>query len=307
MTDLDRLRAERDAVRGCTTRGRPTRYSDVIDRYLDVAGYGAEHAVGPALDPPPPATVTRTGLVVVGVDDSATSYVAVDHAAIEAELRGWHLRLVHARHSGDVHASVRMVDSRLLERLIDRVHACSGSVPVTSRLIVGPAANALLTEGRDAGLIVVGHRHGPVGAAFGRTVGDRVAARHTGAVLLVRIPGWPARPGFDARPVVAGVGGPDSDRVVAFAHGEAKLRGCELVLLHASRTPRVERQETSDGVTTHWRFVAEDPAEALIEASGQAAAVVVGRRGGGLREAGLLGSVSRSVVQHADCPVFLVD
>jgi nucleotide-binding universal stress UspA family protein len=307
MSDLDRFRAERDAVRGSATRGHPTRYSEVVGHYLGVEGYGSEHTAGPTPVTPSPAAITRTGLVVVGVDDSATSYVAVDHAAIEAELRGWHLRLVHARHSGDDRAPARQEAARLLERLTDRVHACSPSVSVASRLIVGPAAYGLLTQGRDAGLVVVGHRHGPAGSAFGRTVGDRVAARHPGAVLLVRIPGWPAGPGFGTRPVVAGVDGPNSDRVVAFAHGEAKLRGSELVLLHASRTPRVERLETSDGVTMHWQFVTDDPAEALIESSGRAAAVVVGRRGGVVREAGLLGSVARAVVQHADCPVFLVN
>jgi nucleotide-binding universal stress UspA family protein len=40
--------------------------------------------------------------------------------------------------------------------------------------------------------------------------------------------------------------------------------------------------------------------------STRAAALVVGRRGPGSMPAALLGSVSRAVVQHAHCPVFLV-
>jgi nucleotide-binding universal stress UspA family protein len=52
--------------------------------------------------------------------------------------------------------------------------------------------------------------------------------------------------------------------------------------------------------------VAGDPATALIDASNHAAALVVGRHGPGGIPPGLLGSVSRSVVQRAHCPVFLV-
>ena len=121
----------------------------------------------------------------------------------------------------------------------------------------------------------------------------------------MRIPGWPPGPGFAARPIVVGVDGDDSP-AVAFGHGEAKLRGSELVLLHAGRTPRVERVDDLGGVRMHRRFVADEPADALIDASTRAAALVVGRRGPGGLPAGLLGSVSRTVVQHAYCPVLLV-
>ena len=121
----------------------------------------------------------------------------------------------------------------------------------------------------------------------------------------MRIPGWPPGPGFAARPIVVGVDGDDSP-AVAFGHGEAKLRGSELVLLHAGRTPRVERVDDLGGVRMHRRFVADEPADALIDASTRAAALVVGRRGPGGMPVGMLGSVSRAVVQHAHCPVFLV-
>jgi nucleotide-binding universal stress UspA family protein len=49
------------------------------------------------------------------------------------------------------------------------------------------------------------------------------------------------------------------------------------------------------------------PADVLLDQSGDATLVVVGRRGlGGFRSL-LLGSVSQQVVQHATCPVVVVN
>ncbi|WP_030440549.1 universal stress protein [Actinoplanes subtropicus] len=302
MSDLDRLRTERDSRQAHAACADTTRYSGAINRYLGVLGYHAEDAGKPAPGRVPPGVVAKTGLVLVGVDDSPISYTAVDHAAIEAELRGWDLRMIHVPGGRQ---SAQDAGARLLERLTERVHACAPSIAVTSRIVTGSAASRLLIEGRHAGLVVVGHRHGAASSVFGVSVGERVAVDHNGVVMVVRIPGWPPGPGFAARPIVVGVDGDDSP-AVGFAHGEAKLRGSDLLLLHAGRTPRIERVDTAGGVRMHRRFVAEDPAEALIDVSTQAAALVVGRHGPGGIPAGLLGSVSRAVVQHAHCPVFLV-
>jgi len=305
MSDLDKLRTERESHQAHAARGNGTRYSEAVDRYLGVVGYRSEEPGRPVAATVPRGVVARTGLVLVGVDDTPTSYTALDHAAIEAELRGWDLKMMHVQRAGGLRPPSRDAGVRLLERLTERVHACSPSVGVTSRLTVGSAAPLLLVEAKNAGLVVVGHRHGAAGSVFGVSVGDRVAADYSGVVMVVRIPGWPPGPEFGARPIVVGVDGEDSP-AVGFAHTEAKLRGSDLVLLHAGRTPRSERADTVGGVRMHRRFVAEDPATALINASSRAAALVLGRHGPGGISPGLLGSVSRSVVQHAHCPVFLV-
>lgn len=300
MTDIEKLRTESEALHVFAERGHTTRYGAAVNRYLGMVGYRPDER--PATPAPQPKEIaTHTGVVVVGVDDSAVSYTAVDHAAIEAELRGWDLRILHVqRPRGD-----RDAGASLLDRLTERVHACSPTVPVTSRLVVGSAAALLLVEGRKADLVVVGHRHGTAGAVLGVTVGDRVAADHTGVVLVVRIPGWPPGPGFGSRPIVVGVDRDDSP-AVGFAHREARVRGGDLVLLHAGKAVRSGSVDTVGGVRMYRRFVTGDPATALIEASNEAAALVVGRHGPAGVPAGILGSVSRSVVKHANCPVFLV-
>jgi nucleotide-binding universal stress UspA family protein len=247
-------------------------------------------------------------VVVVGADQTAISYAAVDHAAIEAELHGWNLRIVHTQHQGGMHGSSADAGSRLLEELIDRVHACSPSVAVTSHLAVGSASSILLAEARGARLLVVGHHHGPAGAVLGLSVADRLAGQHAGVILVVRVPGWPPGPGFGGQPIVVGVEqlGP-STPAVRFALGEARLRGCELVMLRAGRgLAPLRRTETVEEVLVHRRTVEADPVAALTELSHRAAALVVGRRGLGGHPLTMLGSISRAMVQHAGCPVFLI-
>jgi len=312
MSDIDKQRVEQEAWRHAGAAVHTTRYSDAVNRYLAATGY-AEAARPPAPGAPKPEPVVTTvsrpaGVVVVGVDETPTSYTAVDHAAIEAELRGWDLRLLHVQHTGGIHPPGHDAAVRLLERMADRVRAYSPAVTVTSRIEVGAAAPLLLSDAHDASLVVVGHRHSATGMAFGLSVADRVAAHRTGPVLVVRVPGWPPGPDFGTRPLLVGVdGSPASEPVVAFAIDEARARGCDVILLHAAGAGAApEELESHDGVLVRRRVVAGDPVSALIDASGSAAAVVVGRRGPGGFASSLLGSVSRALVQRAMCPVFLV-
>jgi nucleotide-binding universal stress UspA family protein len=299
VSELDRYSIGQDAHRAAAVRTVDTPYREAVNRYLSAMAYHMDEPERPK------ATPSRTaGLVVVGVDDTPTSYTAVDHAAIEAELRGWQLRLVHVQHHGGVRSPARDAGARLLERLTDRVHVYSPTVPVTSRLMVGAAAPLLLSQASEtASLFVVGHRHSAVGTAFGLSVGDRVAVGHTGVVLIVRVPGWPPGPEFGSRPIVVSAGRGDSV-TVRFALKEAKVRGCDLVMLGAGPDAAPATPLDADGVRVEHTGFRGDPVAALIEASGKAAAIVVGRRRAD--DTGpSLGSVSQDLVQHARCPVFL--
>src|SRR5687768_5049226 len=201
MTELSGFGAETEARRAAGEVRHLNRFGAVINRYLGAVDYPDPYAVRPkpgAVKQPHP-TYTATGVVLVGVDDSPISCVAVDQAAIEAELRGWELHVVNVRRSGADGAG-----AALLQWLTDRVHAGFPPVPVSSRLIAAAhPAQALLAEAGEAGLLVVGHRHGATTTALGRSVADRVGRHHRGPVLVVRMPGWPSGPEFGARPLVA--------------------------------------------------------------------------------------------------------
>lgn len=310
MNDLNKTRIEMDSRRRAIDLGHATRYSEAVDRYLGALVYrtGEPGLSAPAATVPLVPARTDTGVVLVGVDETPTSYIALDHAAIEAELRGCDLLVVHVQRPGGLRPPARDAGARLLERLTDRVHAHSPTVAVTSRLVVGSAESLLLAEARTATLVVVGHRHSTAGTAFGLSVGDRVAAHHTGPVLVVRVPGWPPGPGFGHRPIVVGVDRPGMTTAAAgFALAEARARGCELVVLHADTdATATSHAEIVGGVVVHHLTVAEDPSSALLDYSNHAAAVVLGRHGSTGSPVALLGSVSRTMLQHAYCPVILV-
>jgi nucleotide-binding universal stress UspA family protein len=291
MGYVDRAAAQEEARRAAARAGHSTRYGEAVNRYLR-----AESAVDEPL-----SAVRTAPRVVVAVDGTPASYLAADHAAIEAELRGWSLHLVHVQSNHDHGA-------RLLEHMTARVQAGARGVPVSSRLIAGPVVGGVLDNVHPDDLVVVGHRHGPVETGLGLAAGERIAARHTGPAFVVRVPGWPPGAEFVSRPIVAGV---DEDTgsplVVAFALAEARLRGCHVVLLTGWTNPirSPDRIEEMDGLTVHHRSSATDPATALTIASRNAAAIVVGRGRHRSGEGGL-GSIGRALVQHADCPVFLV-
>jgi nucleotide-binding universal stress UspA family protein len=292
MSDIDPQRTQREARQVAGNPRRATPYS----------------GTAPAHGPSRPER-TEGGLVLVAVDDGPISFTAVDHAAIEAELRGWDLRLVHVQHGDTARYPARDLGARLLERMTERVHGCAPTVAVSSRLAIGAPATMLLVEAGSADLVVVGHQHGLAGSALGMTVGDRVATRHSGPVLVVRVPGRPPGPHFATRPIVVGAAAsPTSSRTIAFAVREAQLRGCDLIEMHAiaDGPAPADRVDKRDGVVVHHRTVVGDPITRLVAASGRAAAVIVGRHSSRPVTGALMGSVSRALLQRADCPVFLV-
>jgi nucleotide-binding universal stress UspA family protein len=142
-----------------------------------------------------------------------------------------------------------------------------------------------------------------------------------------------------AETIVVGVDGSEGGAAaLEFAAGEAAFRGARLRIVSAWQIPVAvygagfappPDSEALDAFRVGAEKVADDafaaakelqpslegealavqghPADVLLEQASDAALIVVGRRGlGGFRSL-LLGSVSQQVVQHATCPVVVVN
>lgn len=273
--------------------------------------------------------------VVVGVDGSPASLLAAEHAARAAVLRSRPLHLVHGYlHPLGYGVPVNPYDlglpapteeaQKMLETTAaDLAERCPGLTVEVRQVAGGPGAT-LVEESRRAELVVVGSRGlgGFAGLLLG-SVGTQVAAHAHCPVLVVR----PAEEPIPvAGPVLVGVDGSEpAELAVGYAADEAARRGDGLVLLHVGPPDRASADEATEtqatellataeaavrgshpGLAVEARVLRAPKAEqALVEASGDAALVVVGSRGRGGFAGLLLGSVSQALVQHAHCPVLV--
>ncbi|MET9153316.1 universal stress protein [Streptomyces griseoflavus] len=287
-----------------------------------------------------------SGLVVVGVDGSASGLAAVEVAAREAASRGAGLRVVHAcvwpamhvpmgpSPLGPPEGGLRNMIDRLMAEAVERAREAAPEVTVDQVVVTGDALTVLEAQSRGAELAVVGTRGmgGFVGLLVGSTA-VHLAAHGRCPVLVVR---------EEARadgPIVLGVDGSAAgQRAVEFAFAEAALRKAPLVALHtwtdwnapmpapqdasapyANEPGALVSEEESllsealagfreryPDVQVEHRTVRGGAREELIEASRSAQLVVVGARGRGGFTGLLLGSVSQALLHHAHSPVAVV-
>ncbi|MGN9812916.1 universal stress protein [Micromonospora sp. BQ11] len=278
--------------------------------------------------------------VVVGLDGSPSSLVAAGYAARTAVQRSAPLHLVHGYLHPLGHGvplnpydvgipepseSAQTMLTRTATELVGRWPG----LDVEVRQVAGGPGATLVEESRRADLVVVGSRGlgGFAGLLLG-SVGTQVTAHAHCPVLVVR----PAEEPIPVDgPVLVGVDGSESaDLAVAYAADEAARRDTTLVLAHV-RDPdsdgsapdddgpgaRVDGDALLDAAAaavraSHPDLVVEErvlrsasPDQALVEASGNVALVVVGSRGRGGFTGLLMGSVSQTLVQHAHCPVLV--
>ncbi|SCF06857.1 Nucleotide-binding universal stress protein, UspA family [Micromonospora chaiyaphumensis] len=281
--------------------------------------------------------------VVVGVDGSSTSLTAAEHAARAAVARSRPLHVVHGYlhplgygvplNPYDLGVPAPTEESRkMVEQVAADLVDRHPGLRVEVRQVAGGPGVTLIEESRRAELVVVGSRGvgGFTGLLLG-SVSNQVAQHAHCPVLVVR----PAEQPIPVRgPVLVGVDGSESaGHAVRLAADEAVRRDADLVLVHV-RTPergavapdaaaeataaaQAESAELLAGAAARIRtdhpvlsvverpLRGESPEQALIEASGEAALVVVGSRGRGGFAGLLLGSVSQALVQHAHCPVLV--
>ncbi|MEV4543740.1 universal stress protein [Micromonospora echinaurantiaca] len=269
--------------------------------------------------------------VVVGVDGSPSSLVAAEHAAQAAVGRDRPLHLVHGYlhplgygvplnpYDVGIPAPTEEAQKMLTRTATDLVGRWPG-LTVEARQVAGGPGATLIEESKRAELVVVGSRgHGGFAGLLLGSVGSQVAAHAHCPVLVVR----PAeQPVPTTGPVLVGVDGSESaELAVGYAADEAARRQAGLVLVHVApdgdptappeladllATAAAAVRGSHPGVAVEERVLrAAGPGQALIDASRDAALVVVGSRGRGGFTGMLLGSVSQAVVQHAHCPVLV--
>ncbi|MBB4984272.1 universal stress protein [Streptomyces nymphaeiformis] len=283
--------------------------------------------------------------LVVGVDGSDPSLTALDWAVDEAVRYGLPLRIVHAslweRYEGVVPtwATDRPSGQILAENIVgiaaERARRRAPDLPLATAVLAEDASTALLREGQEGAILVVGSRgRGEFADLLLGSVGLIVAARAHCPVVVVR----GDRHALEARHgrVLLGVGEHDVDSpAVRFAFREAAARDAELDVVRTWRRPAHEpidhpllsgnraihlAEQSSElldkaleaAVTEHPRVrlrraILEGPAHrVLTERSAAADLLVVGaRRRDGL--VGLeLGRVAHRALHHATCPVAVV-
>ncbi|WP_205346932.1 universal stress protein [Pseudonocardia broussonetiae] len=247
---------------------------------------------------------------------STPSRQAVGWAAAEARVRGAGLRIVHAA----PYASTRPGQQRaaaILGRAFTVARQHEPHVRTVTARSDQDAVTALAEASRGADLLVVGRLSGHTGDTVVPSLAPAIAVAAHCPVTVVRTGPGPVH-AVD-RPVVAGVQQAEEDApVLEEAFADAGRHGCPLVVLHA-RGPvgGGDTPAALDRALDPWRQRYPDvpvqvrtgdggAAAELLHLSVGARTVVVGTRGRGAAAAAVLGSTSRTLLQHADCPVTVV-
>jgi nucleotide-binding universal stress UspA family protein len=271
--------------------------------------------------------------IIVGIDGSAASEHALDWADGEARRRSTPLHLVHGwTYAVGGHAAVAETlellaeaSANLVDRTVALARAAAPGLDVDGIAVPLPPARALVDASTGAELVVVGSRgHGTLASLALGSVADACIRHAAAPVAVIR----PEAVEHGDRIVVGIDGSEPARRAMQWAAREAALRHVPLTVLHAwhpeyatdisamagaldeseleQEAKVVLDEATADCGATDGLLVRDVAGNALVEASGSAALLVVGSRGRGGFAGLLLGSVSRRCAHHADCPLVVV-
>jgi nucleotide-binding universal stress UspA family protein len=270
--------------------------------------------------------------IVVGVDGSPGSMIAVQWAAQDAALRGVPLTLVHA-------ARTRSQRERG-QQVLDEARRIAGEKPrVQCEMPSATAVFALTDLSEHADLVVVGCLG--TGTLRGRHLCSvsSTLIHHAHCPVVVIHDDVQLNPESNTAPVLVGIdGSPESELAIAIAFEEASARKVGLTAVHAWQPVNVFDDNVFDDIVSFagegyltlraredeimserlagWserypdvtvqRVVARnDPTPQLIDYAKTAQLVVVGSHGSGGLAAMLLGSVSAGVVLLTHVPIIV--
>ena len=259
---------------------------------------------------------TRPTMIAVGVDSSPEALAAARFGARAAELRGLDLLLCHAVSPPATTES----SAWLIERLQGQLRVPPTMVVSTLLDQLSPAV--LLKEVEDAAaMLVVGHRRldRPEHSILGGLAAQLVASVHR--PLAVVPAGWVPRP-WTSRPVLVAVDPTtEAPEVLTFACEEAvrlqaplvaayalpagRRRDADLALLAVQEALAGSKQDHPD-LSIAVELLTGAPEHAVVEASRQAGQLVLGGPRHPRRPGGWSGSVARTAVRWAHCPVVVV-
>ena len=284
--------------------------------------------------------------MIVGVDGSEGSIEALRWAAHEAARRHWPVHVMTCTQlpvsveagmvgagafAGSTMDAIVLEQEHINQRAVDLARSFGLGLEVSGETVLGAAGYALVSASHEEDLVVVGATSHPgrLADVLG-SVSTVVAHRAKGPVVVVH--GSDRRDDVISRIVVGVDGSAGSDEALLWAAEEALRCGAELVLVHGwvypyvgARTgvsePRddmrldamrtleasaLKAHEVASSVRCHSIITEESPAKAIIDAAAEADLVVVGSRGHGGFAALMLGSVSRTVLQHSPRPVAVI-
>jgi nucleotide-binding universal stress UspA family protein len=248
--------------------------------------------------------------VVVGIDGSPAADIAVKWAAVEATSLHSTLRMLHAVAAHEAASNA----GEVVYRAVQLARGLAPGIEIDTHIDKGTPSTVLVKASGDAEVVVIGSRGlGLMAGALVGATGLDLAANARCPIVVVR----PDLAELDGVRVVIGYdGSPAGDTALDYGIEYARRHNLAVRVVAAQPTGTELHRITEDQLreAVHKRDghdaeliqITGHPAEHILRLSSDAGLIVLGARGRGGFAGMLIGSVSQTVLHHADCPVTII-